>query len=98
MSRKQQGKRATRRAPTPALDWPPGFFTEPVRAWKCLQWAGPLTMAADGGGAERFTDLAKRGRRKDNADGSGWGRGTILMPGTPKHDSPAWMPRPRTGA
>ena len=94
MSRKQHGKRATRRAPTPARDWPPGFFTEPVRAWKCLQWAGPLTMAADGGGAERFTDLAKRGRRKANADGSGIG--PMVLPGTRKQTAPAWMPRPRT--
>lgn len=88
MTSKHKGKRA----PTPARDYPPGFFTEPVRAWACLRWDGPLTMSAGGGGG-RFTDLAQRGRRKATADGSGWGRGTVMMPGTPKQDAPAWMVR-----
>lgn len=98
MTTKRKGSGASRRAQTPARDYPAGFFTEPVRAWVQLQWQGPLTMTAGVHGEARFTDLAKRGRRKAVEDGSGWGQGTIALPNTPKQGAPAWMPRPRIGA
>lgn len=86
-------KRKGKRAPTPARDYPAGFFTEPARAWKCLRWTGSLTMTADVHGGSRFTDLAKRGRKKANADGSGWGTGSLVLPNTPKHVVPGWKMR-----
>lgn len=97
MTAKRKGNGKAKRAPTPARDYPAGFFTEPVRAWAQLRYEGPLTMTAGVHGEARFADMAKRGRRKANEDGSGWGKATIVLPNTPKYDAPAWLPRPRSG-
>lgn len=85
--------KSSRKPPTPAVAYPPGWFTEPVRAWVQLQHAGASEQAARPPIA--FQELAKRGRLKAEQTGSGWGTGTIVLPNTPKHSAPAWMPRPR---
>lgn len=69
------------KAPTarPEVVYPPGFFTEPVRAWKQLRFESAFTMDKWG----HMTLLAGAERARQRATGKGWGRGTIAMAGTP---------------
>lgn len=87
---KKSRPRTAKPAPR-AVVYPPGFFTEPVRAWKALQWQGPV--AADADPAAKYVALAKRGRVQAAKTGKGWGRGTIVLPNTPKHPAPEWIDR-----
>lgn len=82
-----------RKPPTPAVAYPPGWFTEPCRAWKQLQYQGAVALAGAGEPAGNFGELAQRGRRAAAKKGNGWGCGTLPMPGTPRHSAPAWMVR-----
>jgi hypothetical protein len=95
---------------TPAVVYPPGFFTEPVRAWAKLCWQGPLTVpplgtkptAAQAFDGER---LAQRGRAKAAEKAAQAGRhqavaftyGSMVLPGTPKWTPPHWMARAKGG-
>lgn len=67
------------RAARPDVEYPPGFFTEPVRAWRQLQFESSMTV--DKWGHMALLAGAERARQRET--GVGWGRGTIAMPGTP---------------
>ena len=77
-------KRHTKRATYPpgffsALvkrhNWPPGFVSQIERAQP--QYTPPVTTDAQ--------------RERQIAAGTGWGSGTMAMPGTPKRPRPGWM-------
>lgn len=86
----------TRRKPTPIVDYPPGHFTEPVRAWFGHYWTPtwPTLVTRDYSGheAQRALMLA---RERQAESGDGWGSGTIPMAKTPTHSRPAWMAKAR---
>lgn len=81
------------RPATPAVDYPPGWFTAPARAW------GVVAPSMDDGlpaevVAQRQRDAnTQRSRQAALATGNGWGNGTIVLGNTPKHTKPLWMPR-----
>jgi hypothetical protein len=66
--------------------YPPGYFTEPVRAW-WPDWKSRIEVTSNGRLAA--AQLFDAWSRADN--GTGWGSGTVLMPNTPKNDAPGWM-------
>jgi hypothetical protein len=71
---------------TPAKEYPPGYFLEPVYAngtWPPM-WR-PAYLEPSQSAACR--EAAIRSRQQ----GKGWASGTILMPGTPKHLAPTDM-------
>lgn len=69
-----------------AASYPPGYFTEPVRRW----WPGWVSsMEVTSTARVAAAQLAEIWSRADN--GTGWGGGTTLMPGTPKNDAPGWL-------
>ena len=61
------------------VTYPPGYFTEPVRAWKQMQFVSALQADV----SERMAQLARAERSRQRATGSGWGGGTIDLAGTP---------------
>lgn len=67
--------------------YPPGYFTEPVRAWWPM-WESRMDAPKQG---RDMCALAHAARRAAAETGTGWGRGTVLMPGTPKNDAPGWL-------
>lgn len=75
---------------TVAVSYPPGFFTQPVRAWRQLQFDSEAV-------GERVREYlynaanARRGREVALLTGAGWGSGTMALPGTPKTLAPGWM-------
>lgn len=80
-------------APTPAPGYPPGYFCQPVLAWRQLGHTGepqPEVLAAI---ARRQALLRAwtKGRATSAAKGVGWGDGTMVMPGTPRHLPPGTM-------
>lgn len=86
MTRKQ------RREPTPAVAYPPGWFTEPARAW------GVIAPSMDAVPAEvlkqRQRDInTQRSRDVALATGAGWATGSLVLDGTPKHPRPMWLAR-----
>ena len=71
--------RAQARATRPDVVYPPGYFTEPVRAWHQLRFESAMTVDKWG----HMALLAGAERVRQQATGKGWGRGTIALPGTP---------------
>lgn len=73
----------------------PGYFTDPVRAWWPM-WS-PYVLPCDGPRKGRppgdigLSQQASAGRRRAQEQGTGWGKGTILMPNTPKNPAPGWI-------
>lgn len=63
----------------PEVVYRPGYFTEPVRAWKQLRFESVITVDKWG----HMALLAGAERARQRATGKGWGRGTIALPGTP---------------
>ena len=88
-------EKARGRRQRPLREFAPGYFTEPVYAW----WADwkPYVLPDEAPRKGRPTgdiglsQTASQSRRRAQEAGIGWGRGTVLMPGTPKHDAPGWM-------
>lgn len=69
-----------------ASSYPPGYFTEPVRAW-WPAWESKIAVTSNGRlAAAQLADAWSRAET-----GTGWGSGTTLMPGTPKYDRPGWL-------
>lgn len=86
--------RRARVAPTPAVQYAPGYFCQPVLAWRQLQHSGepqPEVMAAL---AKRRAMLAaaSKGRAASAERGVGWGDGTIVLPNSPVHRASGRMP------
>lgn len=88
---KPQGRR-----PRPQLrEFAPGYFTQPVLRW----WPGwqPYVLPGDVPRKGRpegdigQSQRAAQSRRRAQEAGVGWGKGTILMPNTPKNDAPGWL-------
>lgn len=75
---------------TVVVSYRPGYFTEPVRAWRQLQFDSAAVE-------ERVREYlynaanARRGREVALLTGAGWGSGTMALPGTPKTLAPGWM-------
>ena len=82
------GPRRRKAQAAPAVSsYPPGYFTEPVLAWwprwkSCLDFKAPT---------RDMVSLAQAARQAAAESGTGWGRGTVVMPNTPKNDAPGWM-------
>ena len=86
----KQPKAKARSAPAqPATVYPPGFFTEPVRAWKQLQFVS--AMAVDKWG--HLALLARAERERQASTGQGWSGGTMALPGTPVRGRPRVLGR-----
>ena len=63
----------------PEVVYPPGYFTEPVRAWRQLRFESAMQV-------DRWCHLpllATAERQRQRATGLGWGRGTIALAVTP---------------
>lgn len=57
----------TKRKPLPAKVYPPGFFSEPVRAWKGMRFESQIHVDPRTGRME--TDYARQNRIRE---ASGW--------------------------
>ena len=76
--------------PTPARDYPPGYFTELIRAANWPPRFEP-SMFYDAAAAQRYR-AAQIGREISRENGQGWGAtGTCPMPGTPNNLAPGWI-------
>ena len=75
--------------PTPARDYPPGYFTELIRA---ANWPPRFEsrIGHDAADLKRY-QAALVGRTAALANGHGWGAGTCPMPGTPNNLAPGWI-------
>lgn len=75
------GKRpkAAARVERPEVVYPPDYFTQPVRAWRQLQFKSALVVDHCG----RMKLLADAERERQRSTGVGWGKGTIQLAGTP---------------
>lgn len=71
--------RKASKACRPEVVYRPGFFTEPVRAWRQLRFVPAMEPEK----WARMADLAAAERSRQRATGKGWGRGTIDLAGTP---------------
>lgn len=79
--------RARKLAALPAREYPPGHFTEPVRAWAQMQFVSRLVPYLISPKAGRTPTPAEMDARA--ASGSGWGGGGALaLPGTPDQRRP----------
>lgn len=73
-----------------AVNYPPGFFTQPVRAWAQMRF-DPHEVDAAVRRYVRNQANARRGREVALSNGSGWGSGTMDLPNTPKTLAPGWL-------
>jgi hypothetical protein len=88
-----------RKPATPAVVYPPGFFTEPARAWGVVAPAMELGLPDEVVQQRQRDANTKRSRAAALSMGNGWGNGTMVMPGTPRNAAPVWMVRaPRRGS
>lgn len=84
------GRQSVRQGTSAPVEYPPGFFTEPVRAWRQLRYDSAEV-------ADKVREYlhnqanARRGREVALATGAGCGNGTMYMPNTPKTLAPGWM-------
>ena len=86
-----------RRAPTPAVVYPPGFFSEVARAWGVVSPAMMDGLPADVVQQRQRDSNTRRSRDVALATGNGWANGTIVLSGTPKHPKPIWLARAPQG-
>ena len=85
--------RKPRKPATPAVVYPPGFFTEPARAWGVVAPSMDEGLSAELVAQRQRDANTRRSRQAALATGNGWGNGTIVLGNTPKHEKPLWMPR-----
>lgn len=79
-----------KRRKLPARAYPPGHFTQPVRAWRGA--FGPLW-------SPRWPELVTRttsghtiaDRERQVAEGTGWAGGTVSQPNAPQTMRPGWI-------
>lgn len=81
------------RARTPAVVYPPGFFSEPARAWGVVSPSMAEGLPGDVAQQRQLGSNARRSRDVALATGNGWASGTVVMGGTPKHPKPMWLVR-----
>lgn len=86
-----------RKAPTPAVVYPPGFFTEPARAWGVMAPSMEQGLPAEVVRQRQRDSNCARSRAVAMATGNGWACGTIVLDGTPKLPRPMWLVRPPAG-
>lgn len=93
LSRPPEKARGRRQLPLPELR--PGYYLAPVLRW-WPNWQ-PYVLPGDvprkgrpPGDAEQSRRAAES-RRRAQESGVGWGKGTVLMPGTPANDAPGWL-------
>ncbi|MEY2690637.1 MAG: hypothetical protein RL375_4837 [Pseudomonadota bacterium] len=86
----EHGRRSVRQGTQAQVDYPPGFFTEPVRAWRQMRYDS-AEVANKVREYLHNQENARRGREVALATGAGWGSGTMYMPNTPKTLAPGWM-------
>jgi hypothetical protein len=70
--------------------YPPGYFTELVYLHN---WPPGFKPQSWNRRSEINAENARANHAKSVEDGSGWGNGTIPMPGTPKHKKPGELER-----
>lgn len=92
-----RGKGKGRKPATPAVVYPPGFFTEPARAWGVVSPAMEQGLPAEVVQQRQRDSNTQRSREAAVATGAGWACGTVVMDGTPKHPRPMWLVRPPMG-
>lgn len=86
----RRGKRAHPQRGTPAVEYPPGYFTELIRRHNWPPRFEPHGIdGADLSDQRRLAALVGRERAADA--GVGWGSGTMVMPKTPGHLRPGFM-------
>jgi hypothetical protein len=74
-------------------DGNPGWFMEPVRAWKSMRFESQMARAKGERPNASYDAMRVRDRRL--AAGSEEAKGTLNMPGTRDGAMPAWMgPKP----
>ena len=74
-------------AATLVPSYPPGHFTAPVRAW-WPDWKSKIELPVAG---RDMGSLAQAARESAIERGTGWGRGTMVLPRTPKQPAPGWI-------
>ena len=79
---------ATAAQATPARQYPPGYFTQPVLDWFGPCWESRWPQADT---AAHLAALAMAQREHAVATGTGWGAGTMVMPNTPHQRRPGWL-------
>lgn len=76
-----------------AKEYPPGYFSEPVRAWASMRFESALVLDPATRQLQlRMQAQATAQRAEQQATGKGWGNGTLWMPGTPKTARPGVVP------
>jgi hypothetical protein len=70
---------------SPPREYAPGYFTALSRA---ADWPPGFVASYESSADERRRLAAERGRQQALANGTGWGAGTIVLPGTPKWFKP----------
>lgn len=75
-----------RRKPAPVVDYPPGYFSEPMRKGFPPNFVSAYV-------AERAPQgrPAHEQREQAMAAGVSFATGTVLMPKTPRNKAPGWM-------
>ena len=71
------------------VTYPPGYFTEPVRAWKQMQFVSAMQVDKWG----HLALLARRERTRQMDTGQGWAGGTLALPGAPVRGRPRTLGR-----
>lgn len=96
----------------PAREYPPGYFTAPVVAWKQMAWqpgywqqradayvrqANPMAPTLNQGRVPINMTLERERRARE---GEGWGSATLALPGTPswRANPLDWINRHMPGA
>ena len=69
----------TKRKPAPAVTYPPGFFSEPVRAWKGMRFESQIVVSPKTGRME--TDYERQERIRLS---SGWNTRPMALVGSLK--------------
>lgn len=87
--------RRRRSAPVVPVEYAPGHFTAPVRAWFGADWQPQWPRLVDARSGSKNDSLDQQRRRENQAAlGIGWGAGTMPLTRRPKiHRPPQWLAR-----
>lgn len=71
------------------VGYPPGHFTQPVRAWFGPMWQSAIDWSAP---TSNTSATSTATRERGLAEGKAWAIGTVPMTNTPKiSGAPKWM-------
>ena len=77
----------------PAVEYPPGWFTEPVRAWAQLKFVSRFTSQD----TSRQAAQAQAERERQEAEGAGWAAKPLGLEGAMTTPRPRWLPARKAG-